>query len=442
MLGWLLPPKCPLGTRDKAWVERRMLWLAGAFGIDRMRTAPVVLPTDEFFPDRYDADLPSARRCLDRVCGYMGIDPARIALEILPDESMPGAAGLYEIRGQSKIYVAQSQLAAPLRLIAVLSHELAHELLLKGRHLSTEVDDHEQITDLLPVFLGVGIFLANATIHTSAWSTGNMSYWSISRSGYLSSITLGYALALFAFVRGESRPRWANHLRTDAAVTLRAGLRYLRKTGDSLFRPDTVTGPRPAPTPAKVIEQLDHPSPSFRLCALWDVTGYALPPTELLPAVGQCLDDSDPDVQCEAVKTLGAFGAAAREKVPRLIQAAWCYTPAVRVAAIGSLGEIGTDPANVVPELSSMLRDKQADVVRAAADALAAYERQAGSAEPQLLAALEAAAKVTDIRTATRLVAALLAVSRDAKRRVREYFSRHDPEVYRLAVGMVEDEGG
>ncbi|MBX9626456.1 MAG: hypothetical protein K2X82_21830 [Gemmataceae bacterium] len=55
MLGWLFP-RCPVGTVDKAWVERRMRWLAGRFGADRLRRAVVVRPTPEFFPDPYDAE--------------------------------------------------------------------------------------------------------------------------------------------------------------------------------------------------------------------------------------------------------------------------------------------------------------------------------------------------------------------------------------------------
>ena len=64
---------------------------------------------------------------------------------------------------------------------------------------------------------------------------GGWSWWRIERQGYLPSRMVGYALALFAFVRGEERPEWTGHLRLDAAAALRAGLNYLRRTDDSLF---------------------------------------------------------------------------------------------------------------------------------------------------------------------------------------------------------------
>ena len=87
MIGWLVP-RCPVGTADKVWVERRMRWLAGRFGADRLRRAAVVRPTDEFFPDPYDGTEAAARKCLVRLCGYMGVPPAAVRLEVAEDDRM------------------------------------------------------------------------------------------------------------------------------------------------------------------------------------------------------------------------------------------------------------------------------------------------------------------------------------------------------------------
>ena len=169
----------------------------------------------------------------------MGVNPATLTLEVRPDADMPGAAGLYQVGDRSHILIAESKLGTPPELLGTLAHEVAHELLLKGKHLTADTSDHELVTDLLPVYLGTGVLLANATVRVSSETSGGWHFWSISKQGYLSSITLGYALAVFAFVRGEEQPAWANHLRTDAAVTLKAGLAYLRKTDDTLFHTDT-----------------------------------------------------------------------------------------------------------------------------------------------------------------------------------------------------------
>ena len=78
----LFTPSCPLDLLTKTWVERRMLWFVERFGADRLRNARVVTPTDEFFPDKYTGDIASVRRCLDRLCDYMSIDPATITVEV------------------------------------------------------------------------------------------------------------------------------------------------------------------------------------------------------------------------------------------------------------------------------------------------------------------------------------------------------------------------
>lgn len=267
----LFAPKCPLDTHHKTWIERRMVWLAERFGLDRMRNATVVTPTPEFFPDPYTPDEAGFRHTLRRVCRYMGVDPNSLRFALADDDQLD-AAGLYVQRERSIIYVARSRLEDPTRLVATLAHELAHELLLNGGHISPDASDHEEVTDLLPVFLGLGIFGANGTVRETAWRNAHASYSQVSRQGYLSSLQLGYALGVFAYVRGENNPKWVKHLRPDAGVTMKAALGYLRKTDDSLFR---VTATARRGTPMELADLLADPSPTVRLNALWDVRQLA-----------------------------------------------------------------------------------------------------------------------------------------------------------------------
>ena len=149
---------------------------------------------------------------------------------------MPGAAGQYE---PGLVRLAESELADPPGVVAVVAHELAHHLLM-GRGLLVHDLDAEWVTDLLPVCLGLGIFTGNATLRKKIERQGRHSSWSMRRRGYLNSCTIGYALALFAWVRGERRPDWARFLRPDAAQSLAAGLRYLDASQDSLLGPENV----------------------------------------------------------------------------------------------------------------------------------------------------------------------------------------------------------
>jgi hypothetical protein len=234
---WLRPTP-PVGPEDKEWLERRMDWLTREFGAERLLEVPVVLPTPDFFPDPYDGSRRAAARVFRRVCRYMDVDPEGVSLRFFRDRkpapelglAHQGAAGLYE---GAVIRVEEATLQDPLALIGTMAHELAHVHLLGGGRVSAEEEDHEALTDLLTVYLGLGVFTANSVIREQ----GGEIWWAISRLGYLTMDMYGYAFALFAWYRGEAAPAWAKHLRGDVYAPFRKGLKYLTKTGDSAFKP-------------------------------------------------------------------------------------------------------------------------------------------------------------------------------------------------------------
>src|SRR5262245_46145289 len=93
-MGWFAP-EYPIPIWEKAWTEYRMRWLAQSFGIERLLQAPVITPSDEFFPNEIEPSEASASALMQRICEWMKVDPTRLRLEILPDVSMPGLAGQY-----------------------------------------------------------------------------------------------------------------------------------------------------------------------------------------------------------------------------------------------------------------------------------------------------------------------------------------------------------
>jgi len=438
MLGWFTP-KCPINTREKAWTETRMRWLADHFGIDRLLRAEVVLPNEDYFPDPHPVDEKGVRQLLDRMCGYMGVSPSKVSLEIRAEERMPGAAGLYEQSQGSLIVINRAQLNDPVRLLATLAHELAHELLVGGGLLEIDAPDHELVTDLLPVFLGTGIFSANATVQDKSGSSGTWSWWQISRQGYLPSQMFGYAFALFAFVRGEQDPPWARYLRLDASAALKAGLRYLDRTGDTLFHPDTVRAKTSAPTPDAAVERLRTGTPTVRLATLSDIREHALIGPKVLEAVRACLDDGDPNIPGEAARALCVFGPMAERAVPRLVDALSQGNTDTKIGAAHALGAIQSFPETVVAELGVALRDGHSGVIMAAAEALQAFGPQAESAVPRLLAALEPALVHCDHSRIESLLGALSAVTADARKHLRDYFADRDHELGRIALDMFRE---
>jgi hypothetical protein len=96
--------------------------------------------------------------------------------------------------------------------------------------------DSELLTDLTAVYHGFGVFLAN----NPRKSTGELAYWpgtNLRQPEYVSEPMLGYAMAHIAWFRDEDRPAWSKALRPAPRAVFKQGLRYLRETTDSTFKP-------------------------------------------------------------------------------------------------------------------------------------------------------------------------------------------------------------
>jgi hypothetical protein len=228
--------------------ETGMDHLAEEFESSAFSDRPVVLPTPEFFPDRYDGSEETVRTLLDRVCEYMDVVPFLVEIEFVADAGkiwlidnqgrfLPHTAGSYE-EGERKfkIRIDQSGLDDPMSLVGTIAHELAHVRLLGEGRIMREIFDNELLTDLTVVHFGLGIFLANTLSHGSS-QYGNWPNTKLRKPEYITPPMFGYALAHLAWFRNEDRPPWAKHLKLAARTNFKQGLRYLRETGDSWYKP-------------------------------------------------------------------------------------------------------------------------------------------------------------------------------------------------------------
>jgi hypothetical protein len=244
-------PRCPVDPDHQAWIESRMLWTDREFDLDSFRRVSVILPTPEFFPDPFSGSEADVEALLHRVCGYMRVDPSRVSLGFYSERGpdlgegfrlqgrRKGSAGLYQRGDISKIWIELSKLDDLLALIATLAHELGHVHLLGDGRISRDSEDHEPLTDLLTVCMGMGLITANAYLREKHWQGVRYSGWSLSRQGYLSAPMYGYALALFAEARGERNPAWAQHLRLDIRAPFKQSLRYLARTRQTPTSPSS-----------------------------------------------------------------------------------------------------------------------------------------------------------------------------------------------------------
>jgi len=249
-------PKLPVSEEDRIWVNEGFRRLEKVVGRRRMLEAKVVEPTAEDFPDPYGQSAEAVEKLFSRVCAYMKVDRSTIELQIFPDETeelkeiLPSwncgggshAAGLYLHGHESErsserdrrmlVALRSSLLNEPMALVATAAHELGHVILLGGELMRPDADDHEPMTDLLTVFLGLGIFTANSAAHFKQFQDERRQGWSMQRLGYLAEPVFGYALACFARERGESKPAWARHLSTNVRAHFKNSSRWLDENPD------------------------------------------------------------------------------------------------------------------------------------------------------------------------------------------------------------------
>jgi hypothetical protein len=372
-LGWG-KPKCSTGYREKAWVETRMRWLGEQLGIERLTRCQVVLPTEDFFPDVYDATPQAAGRLLDRVCGYMQVNPGEISVKVFSQEELAGIDAPREI---NELWLLDAQLNDPMALTASFATHAAYYLLMQRKLLQGD-RGWKWTMELATVYFGMGVFVANTTIRELHTRWGGM----VRKQGDAPVRAMAYALALHAWLRGDTRPDWIGHLRADAATAFGEGLRYLQRTEDSLLRPDNLRR-SDANSIDRLLDQLQQQSPSARVAALWELAQCGIVPvspgtaaqpwsakTELSPAAGQvdapipapakmrlspsesakavpavvhCLSDSRPGIRAEAARTLAQFGPAAETAIHALIDALDDSEDEVRATAAFALGKLAAD---------------------------------------------------------------------------------------------------
>ena len=323
-----------------------------------------------------------------------------------------------------------------------MARQLSQHLLLGKDLPADDAEDSEGIADLLPVFLGVGVFAANATLSEECGHVGEWGWWSMRKHGHLPARVFGYAFALFAWVRGEEDPAWATFLRPDALAAFQKGLSYLDRTGDSLFHPDTIRRPlRPLPA-GELVDRLQKGTASFRLAALCSIREQRVTDPAVVAAVMDCLGDDDPAIPGEAARALAVLGPAAAAAGPLLLKALAAPQAKTRAGAAHALGELRLDPDAVIPELDFLLEDRSPMVVAAAAGALGRFGVAAQPATRRLLAAFHKALIECDDTLINILAAALLAVAPDARQCVREHFTGPHRDLRRLALEALRDQRG
>ena len=89
MFDWLSKPYCPVDPSAKDWIERHLKWLSQQFPSNIFTDRPLVVPTEEFFPESYEPSKEAAKALFARICRFMGVSEDRVSLKFEKEDPAP-----------------------------------------------------------------------------------------------------------------------------------------------------------------------------------------------------------------------------------------------------------------------------------------------------------------------------------------------------------------
>lgn len=216
---WKKKKKLPITEVDKIWVDEDLNWLKTEFGQEHFMEIQTVTPTKDFYERTFDGTEKDAEFILERTMELMNIQNTEIKLEFFSESpiemddgtilttqadlngSWKSAGGTYEqTENGTIISIETGQLKNPISLIATVSHELAHQILLGENRIE---ENDEFLTDLTAITYGFGIFIGNSRFNFSSFSTNGGFGWQSSSQGYLPEQIIAYAMAWLSKKRNE-----------------------------------------------------------------------------------------------------------------------------------------------------------------------------------------------------------------------------------------------
>ena len=240
--------------------EESILWMFDVFGwalrnfdaqVFQQQTV-LVTPTKEHFPMGGDSATEMAGNIFDYSKKYAGLErwPFKLAheLEIEAFET-PRLIASGAIRGESALPVvaenselliipySEELLRDPQVLTATYAHNMAHYL---GSQVQEPppggMENWPHITELLGVFLGFGIFMANTANTTKIRSCASCSGPSVERTNFLSEYDITYALAIFAALKKIEPKEVIKHLKPTLRTYYKNAARDVSGRGDEIKR--------------------------------------------------------------------------------------------------------------------------------------------------------------------------------------------------------------
>jgi len=246
MLG-LFKTKPLLSEQDLDFQVATYRWLLKNFGgNDFYEESKLVLPTREHFPSKIEHEDEAANETFLAVKKYAGMEewPCKlvrqeedtdilVAPTLIVQNAPVNPLGTFEAKDTSEIIITYNPAIVrdPTQLVATFAHELAHYLTGSGAEEPPGGwDNWEFATDIAAVFLGFGIFMANAAFSFKQTADCDSQGWQSNRSGYLAESEFIFSLAIFMGLKNIPLEQASRFLKPNLGKLLERALVELSTT--------------------------------------------------------------------------------------------------------------------------------------------------------------------------------------------------------------------
>lgn len=236
-----------LSEEDEFFQIETYRWLLRNFGGDDFyKDTRLILPTEEFFPERPQSPEGLAQYLFERVKKYAGLENwpctlkaqeagpnLKVAETLVVQGTKPPPNGTFLINDDNSATITYNPelTADPETLVATFAHELAHFLTCTTAEPPPGGwDNWEFATDIASTFMGFGVFAANNAFRFQQFHNATSYGWRTDGAGYLSQAEHSYAFALFLLLLDIPPETAAQHCSQNTRVYLGKALKELRKS--------------------------------------------------------------------------------------------------------------------------------------------------------------------------------------------------------------------
>lgn len=242
-----LKPSQLLDEASVLWMFDTFAWALRNFDAEVFSNETIlVTPSNAHFPGREASAEGMASLIFDKVKVYAGMQhwPCRLMDEHVAENITPpriqieghirGAAGVAptSIDEAQKLVIVYSRdhLRDPEVLIANFAHTLAHYLGTTAAEAPPGGEENwPHVTELLAVFMGFGVMMANSANTAKIRSCGSCSGPAVERENFLSQYDITYALAIFCCLKGIPAREAAEHLKSSLRPFFKKAMKEVKR---------------------------------------------------------------------------------------------------------------------------------------------------------------------------------------------------------------------